>query len=334
MLLKVAGLLFVGLIILSIVFRIIFPAIFGSSFEGVGKFSVSTPGSMPMIQDDSYAAEDYGSFAESEARLSLNNIGVPAPRPGGSVGSNAEDFEVTEYHASIETRNKENTCSKINALKDFEYVVFESVNEHDRGCHVTFKVEHEKVGEIVSFVEALNPKNLSENTYTIKQQLDDFTSETEILESKLSSINNTLEEALVAYESVTALAVRTQDAEALATIIDSKISIIERLTRERINTVAQLERLARSKAQQLDRLEYTYFSLSVYENKFIDGENLSESWKGAIKEFVRDINRVVQDVTINLVLFLFFVLQYVLYFFILLVVVKYLWRATRYVWKR
>ncbi len=70
-----------------------------------------------------------------------------------------------------------------------------------------------------------------------------------------------------------------------------------------------MERINRSKAEQLDRLEYTYFNVRVVENKFIDGQNLKESWKVAVKSFVRDINTVAQDITINLVSLLFLILQ-------------------------
>jgi len=266
--------------------------------------------------------------------LSTNNIGIPSPQPGGSVGPDGEDFEVTEYSASFETRNKDRTCTEIEDLKVYEYVVFQNANEYDRGCSYTFKVAHDRVPEILTVLQDLDPKDLSETTYTIKQQIDDFTSETEILENKLTSINETLESAVSAYDDITALATRTQNAEALAQIIDSKIGIIERLTQERINITAQLERLERAKREQLDRLEYTYFNVNVYENKFVDGEYIADSWKEAFKAFVRDVNRIVQDVTINLLGLLFILAQYILYFFILLVIAKYLWRAAKYVWKQ
>ena len=89
-----------------------------------------------------------------------------------------------------------------------------------------------------------------------------------------------------------------------------------------------------SKADQLDRLEYAYFRVDIVENKFIDGQSLKDSWKAAIKEFVRDINGVAQDITINLVAFLFFALQYAVYFFILLVIVKYGWQSIKHIWKK
>jgi len=340
--LKASGIFLLAIILISIVFRIMAPAVHTvtNSARGfaVGQgMSASYDGGHST--DDAYAMEEAAYYSSGEGgnmKLSLSNIGIPSPIPprGGTVGDDAEDFEVTEYNVSIETRDRDATCTDISALKDLSYIVFESANEYDRGCNYTFKVRFENVEEILAVLEELNPEELSENTYTIKRQIDDFTSETGILESKLESIDNTLENALDAYDEITSLATQTQNADALAKIIDSKIGIIERLTQERINITAQLERLERAKAEQLDKLEYTYFYVNVYENKFIDGEDLKDSWKSAIKNAVRDINRTIQDVTINLVTLVFTILQYILYFFILLVVVKYLWRVTKYIWNK
>ena len=183
-------------------------------------------------------------------------------------------------------------------------------------------------------LKALDPKDLSENTYTIKSQIDDFTSETEILEKKLASIDATLKSALNSYDDISAVATRNQDAASLAKIIDSKFAIIERLTLERLNISAQLERYSRTKAEQLDKLEYTYFHVNVYENKFVDGENLKDSWKASIRNFVHTVNQALQDATLNVIAFLFVIIPYIIYFFILLFIVKYIWRGARYIWNK
>lgn len=342
--LKASGLFLLAIIVISIVFQTIAPTVrtVTNSARGFAttQSSPAYDGDYYYGTDDAYAIEEaaygYSGGEGGNLKLSLSNIGIPSPIPprGGTVGDDAEDFEVTEYNVSIETRDRDVTCTEISGLKDLSYVVFENANEYDRGCNYTFKVQFDNVEEILTILEEFNPEELSENTYTIKRQIDDFTSETEILESKLESIDETLENALDAYDEITSLATQTQNADALAKIIDSKIGIIERLTQERINITAQLERLERAKAEQLDKLEYTYFYVNVYENKFVDGENLKDSWKAAIKGAVRDINRTVQDVTVNLVTLIFTILQYILYFLILLVVVKYLWRVTKYIWKK
>jgi len=343
--LKAAVTALVALVLISIVWSLVSKPV-QYAMRGIGNTVASQGMSMPASRSGYYADEDYARYEEmmasdgygegGGATLSMRNIGIPSPQPPreGTVGDDAEDFEVTDYSVSIETRDRERTCSEVADLKAHDYVVFESANEYERGCNYTFKVEHERVEEVLAVLEALDPKDLSENTYTIKRQLDDFTSETEILQKKLISIDETLENALDAYDEITRLATNTQDATALAKIFDSKINIIERLTQERITVAAQLERLERGRAEQLDRLEYTYFYVDIYENKFIDGERLADDWKHALRGTVNEINYIFQEVTLGLLALIFLIGQWLLYAFILLVVVKYSWSTAKYIWKK
>jgi hypothetical protein len=290
--------------------------------------------------DGGYGSKMGYAVAPSMPELSARNVAqsraasMPYPMPGGVPGDNAEEFEVTQYNATIETRRIEETCGAITALKSRSDVIFENATASDRNCDFTFKVKHASVEEVLAKIKALNPKDISENSYTIKRQVDDYTKEIEVLEKKRASIDETLRSAISAYNEVTTLATRSQNAEALASIINSKISLIERLTQENININEQIDRYTRSKADQLDQLDYSYFYIHVYENKFLDGEQLVDSWKQALRDFVWNVNKVVQDLTLNLILLLAFVFQWILYAFIALIVAKYGWKFTKYFWFR
>jgi hypothetical protein len=262
------------------------------------------------------------------------NSDMPYPYPPQTTGNTAEQFEVTDYNASLETGDIEETCATVSELKSLAYVIFENANESTRHCSYSFKVEHAYVDEILAKIKTLDPKSLSENTYTIKSQLDDFTNQTEILEKKKASIEETLETALSAYDEITKLATKTQDAESLARIITSKVALIERLTQERININQQLDYLVRAKSDQLDRLKYTYFSVDISEKKYIDGEALSDSWYEATRQFVYSINYSLQNATLHLVQFSAMVIVYLVYLIILMVVAKFVWKFGLYMWKR
>lgn len=343
--LKMAGVALVGLVLLAIIFQLL-----GSSFRsisqsipgiagipGIPTMSSGMGGGYGGVEYDGYAkygASEDAVMAELSVRNVAGSISMPYPPSYQTTGDDAEEYEVTQYSARIETRRLEDSCAEVSALKKRDDVIFESANTYDRGCDFTFKVRHESVEEVLALIEAMDPKDLSENTYTIKQQIEDFTSEVDVLEKKRASIDATLASALSAYDEITRLATNTQNAEALAKIIDSRIGIIERLTQERININEQLDRLARAKAEQLDRLEYTYFSVSVYEDKFVDGEDLADSWKTAIKDFVRGVNQILQDLTVGLILLIFFIAQWALYALILLFVAKYGWKIGKNIWNR
>lgn len=339
---KVIGAVLAVIIVVVFAFRLI-GSLFNFSSFGIKSSLIQTA---PAGFDSKFdISEEYAKNTASYdgdsglAELSLRNVtgsdsSMVLIDNFGAIGDNAEEFEITEYNATIETRNLEKTCVEIAGLKLREDVIFERANEYEKSCHYVFKVKHGSVEAILSIIEALDPKELNENTYTIKNLVDDYTGEIEILENKMASIEKTLKSAVQAYDDITAIATRTENAESLAKIIDSKIGIIERLTQQKININAQLERLSRSKAEQLDRLEYTYFSAYVLENKFIDGQNLKDSWKTAIKSFIRDINEFAQDITVNLVLTLFLILQYIIYLFIVLIIAKYGWKFIKYFWKK
>lgn len=334
--LKIGGISLVALILISLAVTLVSSTV--KTIARKGTVSIMQSGGGDRFGVGNVAMEESGMAYDSAAldmpSLSVRNI-VPIPPVdgGGTTGSDAEAYEVTQYRGTIETRDKDEACNALFDLKAKDYVIFEQANSNDRGCTITFKVVRDRVDEVVAMVKSLDPKEFIENTHTIKRQVEDFTSEIEILKRKQTVIEDTLDRAMSAYDEITTLAIQTRDAESLARVVNSKIQTIERLTNERINISTKLDRLMRAKAEQIDKLDYTYFYLNVFENKYLDGENLKDSWKAAIRKFVRDINKVAQDVSVNLVPLFLRVLQYLLYAFIVLIIAKYAWHLAKRIWK-
>lgn len=288
-----------------------------------------------MVSREMYPGEMGGGVMDGMAnRPAIAPSPMPPSDPNVTMGDDAEDFEVTEYNVSIETRNLKSDCTMITDLKAKDYVIFESASEYDRGCSYNFKVKNANADEVLAIIEELDPKNFSENTYTIKKVLDEYESQSEILEKKIASVSKTLEDAIAAYDDIAKFATNNQDSESLTTIINSKIMMIERLTQERINANEQLDRLAKAKVEQMDRLLYTNFYLSITESKYVDVKSIKESWQAAVKTFVNDLNRTAQDMTLQLLVFVLMAFQYALYLGVLLLVAKYAWQFGKYVWKK
>ena len=324
--LKVIALVFVGVIVLTFAVRM-----FGTSLKSLNSGSALSA----KVSGDAYSVRDsaYG-IGGNVSGLSQRNVMPEAGEETMTSGNDAEAFEVTQYNAFIETRKLKDTCTKISDLKAQNEIIFENANEYEHGCAYTFKVEKEKTNGILELVQGLHPRDLSENTYTIKQVVEDYTGQLEILQKKQETIEKTLSEAITAYDEITQVARRSQNADALASIVDSKVRTLERLTQERINISAQIDRLSRAKAEQLDRLKYTYFYVNVSEIQYVDGNQVKDSWRIAVQNFVRDINEVAQDITVGLIALIFVILQYVLYLFLLLFVAKYFWKVAKALWKR
>lgn len=320
--LKTIGIMFIGLIFLAIASQILF-----STFSGFGGGN---------YESDSYSG--YNAISSMSAgksmKLSMRNVTDSySNEQAFAPGNDAEDFEVREYNATIKTRKLDETCEVVANLKVKDYIIFENSQKQNLSCNYSFKVKNDNLEEVLGIINGLKPENLSENKFTIKQTVSDYTSNIDLLKNKIKSIDDTLNNAVKAYDDITRLATQTRDVESLAKIITSKIDIIERLTQERIKINQQLDNIERSKALELDRLEYSYFNINIIENKFVDTVSIKNSWQRSIKSFVRDLNQTLQDVTINLATFMFRGIQIALYFVILLLVIKHGWRFTKRIWR-
>jgi len=249
-------------------------------------------------------------------------------------GNTAEDYEVTEYDTRIETRNLDEDCDKFIYQKDRDDVIFESSSKGENNCSFRFKVEKDSADEIVGLINSLDPKDLNKNIYTIQKQIENYISEEDILLKKLTVIDETLSQAENSYRELAELATDARDASSLASIIEGKIRIIERLSQEKISISSRLDRIAKSKAEAMDRLEYVNFSVYIYENKYIDTDSLKDSWKSYIRSTISDFNEIVQNGSIGLMKFVALVISYMLYFVLLLFVAKLAWLIVKKVWQK
>lgn len=324
-LMRILGIVVVGIVVLTL-------AVWFLSFAlrtALGTGSYNSYSQSAPYMSKSVAMDSMG-YEEAEM-LSTRNI-MPPVEPGYASGD-AEAFEITQYNGTIRTGDLDGTCDVLEGLKVPEYIIFEDANRQEHNCYYKFKVENEHVDEVLGVIEGLKPETFNSNTHTIKMLVDDYTSEVEILKNKLASVEETLSDAQTAYDELQRLATQTRDAETLAKIIDSKINLIERLTNERISIKERIDRINRSKAEQLDRLAYTFFNVSAYERLIVDVKAIKESWVSEVQRFVREFNGVLQEVTLGLGTFMMRLVQTALYFIIALLVVKYGWRFTKKLWK-
>jgi len=339
--LKTAGLAILVIIVIYIAFSLI-GSLFGSfsgrsqsiGYSKNASYDSGVSMSAPMMASRSIGLPDLSLSsrnAESEMMVSEDSSYLQDNAP--SSGSQAEKFEVAEYDATIKTRQLESACATVSGLKVREDVIFESAREYSYGCNYTFKVTREKTDEILALLKGMKPRELAGNTYTIQSQVNDYTSEIDILQKKLASIDETLGKAIISYDEVAQVATGARDVTNLARAIDSKISTIERLAQQRININSQLDMIQSSKSQQLDRLGYTYFSVNITKDSIINWQNLNDSWGVAIRESTGQVNEAIQNISVNLVGFLFNLLQYIIYALILLLVAKYGWRLTKSIWQ-
>ncbi len=323
---KVIGLVLAGVVVVSIVI-----ALFGFSIRTI--FQTTQYG-----QGGEYS--DSAPYAGAGLRMTKQGFATqadiaPMPPEGGYVtGTDAESYEVKTFSADVKTSHLEETCGKISALKPRADVIFETANVNDDNCNFSFKVKKEKEAEIVALIEGLKPDNLNANTQTIKGTIESFDKQLQILENKLASIEDTLTKSQRAYDEVTRLATAKQDVESLAKIIDSKLNLIERLSTQRIQVKQEIDQYKQGKSDELDRLNYSFFSVNILKDLIFDWKQIRDSWKFEMKAFVDNFNGVIQGISVNLLTYMIRFIQVAIYFFLSLFLLKYVWLATKKIWRR
>ena len=259
--------------------------------------------------------------------------GMMPPMADYYAGNDAQAYEATDYDASIRTRSLARACDSIDTLKTNGAVVFMRAERNDQNCFYSFKVEKERVEGVVEHIDALSPDTFTKRTETIAKTVRDYSGELSALEERMVSLTASLESAEEAYDELVAFAVENGDADALARAIQNKIAFIDRLTQEKLALEHERERMTRAKDDELDRLVYTYFTVSVVEDRIVDLRGMAETWKQSLKDMVAMVNHVLMGVTIGLIGYLFLLAQFALYGFILLVIAKFGWRLVRRVWE-
>lgn len=321
---KIIGMILLGIIALTVVISLI-------------SFSIKTifnTGYQNRSIDYDYAYDmDEGFGGEMVMQSSKMALMPPTPKPGYSAGNDAEDYEVKEYYGTIQTRKLDDTCAVIADLKSREEIIFESSDKNKDYCNYRFKVINDNAEEIIKLIEDFKPENFNASIYSIKKSIEGYDNELDILSKKLQSIEDTLEEAQKSYDEISKIATRQNDAETLANIINSKLKLIDKLTNERLQTKERIDRYNKNKADQLDRLNYTFFNINVYKDLIFDWKDIKDSWKYESKELIQNINVVFQGISLHLAAYLVRFAQAVIYLFISLFLLKFVWIGVKRIWK-
>lgn len=317
---KIFGVLLLGTVVISIVISLF-------------SFSIDTIFNSQKHYNQ-YGFED--SFIESEPRL-LKSKGFSLPpnyQNQFSLGEDAENFEIKEYTASVKTGKLSFACNQISQLKSNDNIIFETSNEGKKSCYYQFKVKKDQEKQVLQILKDLKPESFDTKIETIKKMIDDYDSELDILEKKLLSVEDTLNKAQVAYDELTKLATKKQDIESLTKIIDSKLNLIEKLSKERITIKENIDRFNKNKSDQLQRLNFSYFNINIYEDLIVDIKELKNSWKYETKNLINNLNQVAQDLSINLINFIIRFIQVAIYIFISVGLLKLVWIVVKKIWKK
>ncbi len=252
-------------------------------------------------------------------------------------GGDAEDYERRNYNARYETRRFEETCTAISDLKPLEYVVFNNSSKSENWCNYAFRVEVEYEDDIVAKLKALDPRDFNINTSTIERSIEYSDSELVMQKRRLASTQETLNQAEIAFNSLIARATREGDTKTLSEVINNKISTIDRLTQQLLNTQERIDRLSKGRGDQLEQIEYANFNVSVSKTTFLDGQRFADEWKERTQQLFLKVNATLLALTVGLISFALSAIEFIVFAAIAVVGVtifaKAMWVVVKRIWR-
>ncbi|MFZ2593378.1 MAG: hypothetical protein WAX38_01225 [Minisyncoccia bacterium] len=335
-----------GITILGTAFRFAFGGGLGSVIGGVSSspramMAMKAPAPSLMEQGMNYGSAGGGAYDASYADESYSGLGIPAiiaPQMMQTVNGsrNSEKYQQEGYAASYETRHLKDTCAKIEALKPLEYVLFDSASQSDNYCSYSFRVEKKRAEEIVSVLKGLGPKDWSVHIQTVAQNIENTEDRVAVLKRRLASVEETLIEVETAYKGVTSAAVQSGRVVDLGSLVTQKLSMIERLSNEKLSIEEQIHQMTGSKDDQIDQTTYASFSVSISKWQAIDWQNISDEWKRNLNATVSDVNRTLSYIVLALPALMVNMIWYGLVIFIVLIslvfFVKHTWALVKRIW--
>jgi hypothetical protein len=320
---KVFGVFIAGVIVLAII-----AAILGLAFRMI----VQPMGDLSMMRGFAGGAPEAAMMDASYSKMGSN---ILPPVPGSdTVSEDAESYEITDYSVSYRPHDKAKTCETVGALKSREEIVFEESRSDERSCYFRFRVKTASAEEVLAILQSFKPDDLSKNVYSIQKTVEGLTDELKIQEERLTQTESALKDAQSSYNELTILATRKNDVESLTKLIDLKLNTINRLSQERLQISQEIDRIKKNRADQLLRLEYVNFNVNVYEDRLADWKSISDSWKAAVQQFVRDLNELLQNLTVGLVTWIFRAGLGFVYLMIAVGLAKLAWIGGRRIWNQ
>lgn len=261
---------------------------------------------------------------------------APIP-PYADGGEEAEDYERRDYNAYYETRKFEETCAAVSGLKPLEYVVFDHSNKSEDWCNYTFRVDIEHEEEVIVMLKDLDPRDFNINTSTLERGIEYNESELAMQQRRLESTTQTLNQAEAAFNSLITQATREGDTATLSEVINNKISTIDRLTQQLLNTQERIGRLSQDLGEQVDQIEYAHFNVSVSKTIFVNGEQLKDEWKQNVQQVFIKVNATLLALTLGLITFILTAIKFIIFGALLVlgltVFAKVAWVVIQRIWK-
>ncbi len=257
---------------------------------------------------------------------------MPIPDPSPYV-PNLEQYETTDYTVSARTKDFDEACELVRTLKADNTIDFKRLDEQLNHCSATFYTSEERAQAVRERLAAIAGAEVTRSTVSVTRQREQLATESDVLRQQLTVVETTLADAERQYDEITEVARASNDASALTKAIRDKLSIIETLNQKRINLLSRLQHMNQQAADLEERIGVVAFNVSFTRSYPLDLDQKSRQWEAAWKELDAAVTTFLIGFSAYLGIFVLNVVQYAVYFLIIIVVVRFGWKLVRRLWR-
>ncbi len=295
------------------------PFIMDSMMEEVGKIGIGEGATMPMYDN------------VSPPELQIYNY--PQPISGGYT-TNLEQYETTDYNVYARTRSFDDLCAVVTGLKSDPDIHFKSINTSLNSCDAHFYVSEQKAASVLATLSANDDVEVHRETRSVTRHKQYIESRTSSLVQQLANVERSLATVETQFDEITAFARTQNDAMAFAESIREKVNLIDSLTQRKISLTNQLDQLYQQAADLAERIDVVAFSVAINRSHPIEQNRWSRQWEAAWENLKDEANATLIGITVFFGIFLLWVVRIALYAFVLIALVRILWKFGTTLWKK
>ncbi|MFT7644567.1 MAG: hypothetical protein ACI9BF_000216 [Candidatus Paceibacteria bacterium] len=252
----------------------------------------------------------------------------PQPSPHGYT-SGLENYETTEYSVTARTKQFEEMCGALSALKADSQIHFKYLNTSTNNCRATLYAYETEAKRVLDTLTNFSGAEVTRNTESVTRHRQQIQSQTSILAQQLSSVQSSLTSAEIQFDEIADFARENKDAATLSQAINQKLNNINTLTQQKINLTARLNQLYQQAADLEEMMNAVQFNVNISRSNPIYVDQESRQWEQAWKELHGTYTETLIGLSAFFGIFLLWTARLAIYLLVLIIVLRGFWKFTK-----
>jgi hypothetical protein len=253
----------------------------------------------------------------------------PQPSPD-SYTSGLENYETTEYSVTARTKQFDEMCGVLSALKEDSQIHFKYLNTSTNNCRATLYASDAEAERVIDTLTVFAGVEITRNIESVTRHRQQIQSQTSILKQQLSSIQSSLTAAEIQFDEIADFARENKDAATLSEAISQKLNNVNTLTQQKINLTARLNQIYQQAADLEERINVVQFNVSINRSNPIYVGQESQKWEQAWKTLRDTYTATLIGLSAFFGIFLLWTMRLAIYLLVVIVVLRGFWKFTKF----